>query len=854
MKIKTKIFSRKKILFACIFAGIYGQAIAENRVLDNNLVFDENMFRGSGITPDIIESLSKDSVIIPGKYDNSKIIVNGYSVGEATVTVKKIDNKNIICMSGDILEQAGFRDEYINIFNEIKKSKPCISISDIDRNFTANMESDLALSFIVPQAGLRGTDGAIKESKLNRGESVLFSNYIFNYFHNKTTGNDSSDSDYVYLNLNSGFNIGLWQFRQLSSANYSSYRRKKSNTSNSSWYNISTYVQRPIYALKSNLIMGKTNTTGQFFGGLSYIGAELSSDERMYPSSEQGYAPAITGIAKTNALVEVRQNNNLIYQTTVPPGNFDIRNLNSTSYNGDLDVTVIEADGSKSSFVVPFSAVPDSVRPGKIKYSVAGGKTRDLVVDKTFVDSAIQYGLNNIMTIGGGLRASNAYRATTVSTVFATSIGAIGINGTYSNANLGGKYGTKQGWMSNITYSKTIQATNTNIALAGYKYSTAGYREFTDFIYEQHYVQTGKISGWGTRSYQQKYRLSASVFQPLGSFGNLGLSASMQEYHDGRSRDVTYQANYSRAIFSWANMNISVSRQKYGNFYNSFNGSSRNETLTMVSLDIPLGNMGSSVSNSVYFDKNNGNQYQTGLSGTVGDQNSPYSYNMSINHSEQGNLTSYAGNLNKQTSLASISANAAKGKNYTQLGIGATGAVVLHSGGLLLGPYVGDTFGIVEAKGATGAEVYNGQGARVNSGGYALVPSLTAYRYNSIGLTSDGMKNNNVDIESSEQRVAPYAGTVVKVKFNTKQGYPILLRLMTKNNISIPIGSTISNSSSPNLGLVGQNNQAYFRAEDMQGDIKITWGNRSDEQCSAHYRVDEKLINASLIKLSAQCI
>ncbi len=40
-----------------------------------------------------------------------------------------------------------------------------------------------------------------------------------------------------------------------------------------------------------------------------------------------GYAPQIRGYAKTNAKVEVRQQGNLIYQTTVTPGSFEINDL-----------------------------------------------------------------------------------------------------------------------------------------------------------------------------------------------------------------------------------------------------------------------------------------------------------------------------------------------------------------------------------------------------------------------------------------------------------------------------------------------------------------------------------------------
>lgn len=48
------------------------------------------------------------------------------------------------------------------------------------------------------------------------------------------------------------------------------------------------------------------------------------------------------------------QNGHEIYQTTVAPGPFEINDLYPTSYSGDLDVTVTEANGAVSRFSVPF--------------------------------------------------------------------------------------------------------------------------------------------------------------------------------------------------------------------------------------------------------------------------------------------------------------------------------------------------------------------------------------------------------------------------------------------------------------------------------------------------------------------
>ncbi|MFJ1288524.1 fimbria/pilus outer membrane usher protein, partial [Acinetobacter baumannii] len=90
--------------------------------------------------------------------------------------------------------------------------------------------------------------------------------------------------------------------------------------------------------------------------------------DSMLPNSQRGFAPTIRGIANSSAIVTVRQNGYTIYQSTVPAGAFEINDLYPSSFSGDLDVTIEEADGTTRHFVQPFSSLPMMQRPGHLKY------------------------------------------------------------------------------------------------------------------------------------------------------------------------------------------------------------------------------------------------------------------------------------------------------------------------------------------------------------------------------------------------------------------------------------------------------------------------------------------------------
>ena len=86
----------------------------------------------------------------------------------------------------------------------------------------------------------------------------------------------------------------------------------------------------------------------------------------MLPGSLRGYAPAVRGIANSNAKVTIYQNAHILYETTVPAGPFVINDLYPSGYAGDLLVKITESNGQTRMFTVPLrpllnSFVPDLV-------------------------------------------------------------------------------------------------------------------------------------------------------------------------------------------------------------------------------------------------------------------------------------------------------------------------------------------------------------------------------------------------------------------------------------------------------------------------------------------------------------
>lgn len=153
----------------------------------------------------------------------------------------------------------------------------------------------------------------------------------------------------------------------------------------------------------------------------------------------------------------IRQQGRVVYETTVPPGNFVINDLFNTKSQGDLHVEVIEASGNISTFTVPYSSVPDSVRPGNWEYSVSLGRVRNYyIVDNHFIEGTLQRGMSNMLTANSGMRVADDYQAALLGGVVATDLGAFGLNSTFSHAEVeNGK--SENGWRVEASYSRTNQ-------------------------------------------------------------------------------------------------------------------------------------------------------------------------------------------------------------------------------------------------------------------------------------------------------------------------------------------------------------------------------------------------------------
>ena len=764
----------------------------------------------------------------PGGY-RADIYVNQTWIGREDITVRADTGDNtasVVCFSRQQIARIGLDVDALPNRDAATAAldTDCIDPAQLVPDAHVDFDlSNLRIDASIPQAYLRRTArGYVDPKDWDSGVTAGFVDYNANAFRTQTSG--VSQTQY-YLGLNAGVNVGGWRLRHSGSFTESAGGYASAG---SQYTAISTYAQHDITRLKSQLTVGQYYTPSDLFDSVPYTGVQLTSDDRMLPDSQRGFAPVIRATALTNARVTVRQGNNVVYETTVAPGPFVIDDLYNTGYAGDLNVSITEADGSVRRFVVPFASVPQLRRPGVSRFSVSAGKYRDSTLARTptFVEATYQRGLSNLLTGYAGVIAASHYQSAQAGVALSTPVGAFAADVTFSKATdlpsvVEPGHGTT-GRSYRISYSKLVDWTQTNFVVAAYRFSSPGYLSLGD------YAQA--MNSTGAAAFRQRNRFQVNVSQPLGDgWGSVYLSGSAQNYWNGaKGSDISYQAGYSNNI-GRVNLTLSAGR--------TLSTGSAAVTQYMLTATVPLGRGPRTpyLNTSVTYSDTGNSYVQAGLSGSAGDANQ-FSYSVFGSHAGGNGDTSTNGGASAayQGANGVLTGSFSAGQHYTQANLGVSGSIVGHAGGVNFTSQQGETRALVEADGAAGATLSNSIGAAVGRNGYGVVSGLMPYRQNDVALDPKGT-SPDVELQITSQSVAPRYGSVVLLKYPTVTGKPLLLHLTRDDGGNLPVGAEVFDSHDSLIAVVGQGSRIFFRSADAHGTLRVRWGDGDDRQCSVAY-------------------
>ncbi len=779
----------------------------------------------------ILDELIKSDKPLPGLY-KVEIYLNKEQVDSQNITFVKCALSICPQLSIKQLSDFGINIAAFPALNKLPKDSLITDLNDyIPGASTEFVFNKLLLRLNIPQVALINTiRNDVPLSEWDDGVNMMFTNYnMSGSFSRKESSNNNQ-----YVNLRSGFNFGAWRVR-----NYSYYNNQDGE---STWKSLQSYIERDIRSLRSRLTMGEVNSNGLIFDSVKFKGIKLASDTQMLPESQRGFAPVIRGIAMSNAQVEIWQKGNLLYQTFVPPGEFKITDLYPTSTSGDLEIRIKEEDGTVRKSTQAFSAAPTMIREGQTQYTLNAGKfSSDNPSNKSsdnFVLGELIYGILNGTTLYGGIIGSQNYNSGAIG--MGQSLGAIGavsLDITQASAKINNNE-KKQGQSFQIRYSKNITATETNLTLAGYRYSTEGYRSFEEANNERSNWQNATLS-------TPKNKIQLTINQSLGQYGSFSLSAYQQDYwSNNRGRNRSLNVSYN---FNIADINLSFG---YNNTSTEWN---KTDQILSFNINMPLSRWLSSDNNyatlgynTVYSDGGSTQNMATLSGSMLQNNNLNYSLSQSYSRSQQGSSDVYGSAATAQYSgtkgIANLGFNR-DNQNNERINYGLQGSVVVHPYGLTLAQSLNENGAsvLIRAQGASQTRVINQPNIVTNASGYAVIPYLTSYQYNNIRLDTSTL-DDDVEVANPIHKVTPTQGALVLADFATSVGNRIFLKLKYRNE-KIPFGAlaTVGN----NTAIVNERGEVYLSGVKDKSNISISWNGQS---CSVIFDQDKvKKINGIFI-------
>lgn len=266
-----------------------------------------------------VSRFKNPNFILPGTYFFN-IIINNTQLTQSTVPIQIIgDSKDAsvsdVCIDKSYINSLGIKEKYIDELTYWNNGQ-CIDFSVLKGVSVIPNLPEGIVTLNIPQLYLEYMDNNwLPKSLWDEGINGLLLDYNANY---QYSDQDSLKHQIASISGYIGANLGAWRLR---SEYYGNYQKQVSNGQTStirSFLFNAIYLYRNIKELNSKLVIGESTTPSQILEPIKFTGLSLFTNDSMLPPRLRGYAPEITGIAKTNARVVITQLGRVLYDGNVP--------------------------------------------------------------------------------------------------------------------------------------------------------------------------------------------------------------------------------------------------------------------------------------------------------------------------------------------------------------------------------------------------------------------------------------------------------------------------------------------------------------------------------------------------------
>lgn len=753
---------------------------------------------------------SRPGYIMPGTYTlNMRLNEHTISDQEVTFVERNHEGESRVeaCLSAQQVDMLGLRHDALKkiVWHDDGR---CADFSALDGVVLRASLSDASLQIAVPQAWLEYQDASwLPVSRWEDGIPGILLDYNVNT--NVTWARQGGQNQSASVSGTTGVNMGAWRLRgDYQGSYYNTNGRAGSSSSHFDWSRF--YAWRALPGIMSKLTVGEDYLFSDLFDAWRFTGVSLVSDESQLPPKLRGYAPEVSGIARTNARVEVSQQGRVIYESTVAAGPFRIQELHS-ALSGRLDVRVEEQDGSVQTFSVETAQVPYLTRPGQVRYKLTSGRPRDYnhhTQGPWFATGELSWGLSNAWSLYSGGIFSQDYNSVALGAGRdMNAFGTISADVTHASARFP-QDKNRDGRSWRLSYSKRFDEVSSEVTFAGYRFSERDYLtmgEYLDIRYRDGNMGSSK---------------ALYTIQVSKNFEEARLSASLnwshQTYWNRPANDrYSFALNKHFDLGNWRHLTASVNASR-----SEFNG--RKDDSAYLSLTMPFG-AGTAGYNASVSDS----RYTQNLSWSQSLANNDY-YRLNAGNSfggARGNRSQASGYYSHHGNIADITTNFNWAQSqHTSLGIAASGGVTATQKGIALhaSGIQGGTRLMVSTEGVSGVPV--GYQSYTNAFGIAVIAGVPNYFRTRAEIDVSRLPD---DVEAAGSPIAELAlteGAIGFRRFDVLKGAKVVAILKQHDGRNPPFGATVHNAKSRELGMISDGGLAWLTGVNPDERLTVHWG------------------------------
>ena len=760
-----------------------------------------------------LSRFSRAGYVMPGRYVMT-LRVNKDEIPEQNIEWVNPDHDekdSLPCLTRPLVRTIGLKDSVwpqLTWFHQ----QQCLDLQSLPGSEAHGNPGQSVLYLNIPQAWLEyRVSGWDPPSRWENGIPGFLTDYYFSAQaqHQNMSGRSLDLSGYGTV----GANTGAWRWR----ADWQTHvQRGGALQRHQRWDWSRYYIYRALPSLGAQLTLGEDALYSGIFDSFRFTGMSLRSDDRMLPPNLRGYAPEVTGVAKTNARVVISQQGRVLQEVQVAAGPFRIQDLNN-AVSGKLDVRVEEQDGSVQRFTLNTASIPYLTRPGQVRYKLAAGQPSDMKhhIDGTpFATGEFSWGVSNGWSLLGGTVISPHY------TALASGIGrdlmilgAMSFDITHSQATLPHYGRSLSGNAYRLSYSKRFDSTNSQVTFAGYRFSERNFMSMDEYLNARRY---------GIRQGNSKALYTITINQPLQDWKTSAFVNYSHQTYWNRPANDRYTLTLSRFFDVGSLRNLSLSMTAYRNRYlhNSDNG-------MYLSFSMPWGSTGTLGYSATL--ANGKNTHQVTYYDRSGDRDS---YQLNSGISQHGGMIggywTHEGDLARTTANASWQAGC-----YSAVNLSIQGGITATSKGMALhrNSQQGGTRMFIDTNGVAGIPVKGfGRDTRSNHFGNAVISDISSYYRNRINVDLDALPDD-AEVAHSTVQATLTEGAIGYRKLDVVSGARAMAILRLADGRSPPFGASVQNNQGQNTGIVGDDGSVYLSGIHPNDRIHVHWASKA--QCTA---------------------